>query len=138
MVADEDDLQRVLQHVEETDWFEYVRQQKPNRKWRIALLTNMAFHVYPLIDQPIGYGEKSKLPKWLIKNRGVAALEEDKQASKFYVDNLCYFLCLAKPLGCILKKLGKKDQRIGLYLLGYAGESREFQRCAFERFACFG
>lgn len=67
-VANEDDQQRVLQHVEETDWFRYIRQQKPNSKWQIALLTNMAFHVYPLMDRPIGHGEKGKLPKWLIKN----------------------------------------------------------------------
>ena len=45
VVADEADLQRVLQHVGETDWLEYVREQKPNSKWRIALLTNLAFHL---------------------------------------------------------------------------------------------
>ena len=39
VVADEADLQRVLQRVGETDWFKYVRQQKPNSKWRITLLT---------------------------------------------------------------------------------------------------
>ena len=43
VVADEADLQRVLQRVGETDWLEYVREQKPNSKWRIALLTNLAF-----------------------------------------------------------------------------------------------
>ena len=44
VVADEADLQRVLQHVGETDWLEYVRQQKPNSKWHIALLTNVSFN----------------------------------------------------------------------------------------------
>ena len=34
VVADEADLQSVLQHVGETDWVEYVRLQKPNSKWR--------------------------------------------------------------------------------------------------------
>ena len=38
VVADEADLQRVLQCVGETDWLEYARQQKPNSKWHIALL----------------------------------------------------------------------------------------------------
>ena len=32
VVADKADLQRVLQRVGETDWLEYVRQQKPNSK----------------------------------------------------------------------------------------------------------
>jgi len=36
VVADEADLQRVLQRVGETNWLEHVRQQKPNSKWRIA------------------------------------------------------------------------------------------------------
>lgn len=40
-VADEADLQRVLQHMGEVDWLEYVRQQKPNSKWQITLLTKV-------------------------------------------------------------------------------------------------
>ena len=32
VVADEADLERVLQRVGETDWLEYVRQPKPNSK----------------------------------------------------------------------------------------------------------
>lgn len=51
MVVDEADLERVLQLVGETDLLEYVRQQKPNSKWRIALLTNVAFHLYPMGGQ---------------------------------------------------------------------------------------
>ena len=30
-------------------------------KWDITLLTNVAFHVYPLVDRPTGLGEKGKL-----------------------------------------------------------------------------
>lgn len=55
-VADEDDLQRVLQRMGEVDWLEYARKQKPNSKWLITLLTNVAFHLYPLFDRPIGQG----------------------------------------------------------------------------------
>ena len=36
VVADEADLQRVMQRMGETDWLEYVRQQTPNSKWRPA------------------------------------------------------------------------------------------------------
>ena len=95
VVADEDDLQRLLQRVEETDWLEYVRQQKPNSKWRIALLTNVAFHLYPLVDRSTGRGKKDKLAKWLIENRALDALEKDQNTGKFYADNWCYFRCLA-------------------------------------------
>jgi len=34
--------------------------------------------------------------------------------------------------------LGKKDSRIGFYLLGYAGASQEFGGRAFERFTRVG
>ena len=93
VVADEDDLQRVLQRVGEVDWTEYVREKKPNSKWQVALLTNVAFHVYPLVDRPIGRGE-GNLPTWLVENRGLDALERDERTGKLYKDNLCYFRCL--------------------------------------------
>ena len=95
VVADEADLERVLQRVGETDWLEYVRQQKPNSKWRIALLTNAAFHLYPMEDRPIGRGKiAGQLPKWLVENRGLDALEKDQRTGKLYADHLCYFRCL--------------------------------------------
>ena len=112
VVADEDDLQSVLQHVGEVDWLEYVRQQKPNSKWRIALLTNVAFHVYPLVDRSVGRGEKGKLPKWLIENRGLDALDKDNRTGKLYTDNLCYFRCLARYQGWGLKNLEGKTKEL--------------------------
>ena len=75
----------------EVDWVEYVRQQKPNSKWGIALLTIVAFQVLHLVDRPIGHGEKGKLPKWLIENRGLNELVIIQSTGKLYADNLCYF-----------------------------------------------
>ena len=43
--------------MEETNWLEYAKQQKPNRKWRITLVTNVAFHLYPMEDRPVGCGK---------------------------------------------------------------------------------
>ena len=97
MVADKADLERVLQCVGETNWLEYIRQQKPNSKWRIALFTNVAFHLYPMEDKPIGHGKfAGQLPNWLVQNRGLDALEKDKNTGKLYADHLCYFQCLAR------------------------------------------
>ena len=47
---------------------------------------------------------------------------------------LVLFLMLGTTPGLQFIKLGKKEQRIGLYLLGYAGESGEFwtQACIWE------
>ena len=89
----------------EVDWLEYARQQKPNSKWRITLLTNVAFHVYPMEDRPIGRGEKGKLPKWLIENRGLDVLEKHKNTGKLYADNLCYFRCLARSCEARVKRV---------------------------------
>ena len=113
VVADEADLRRVLQRVKMTDWLEYVWQQKPNSKWRIALLTNVAFHLYPLEDRPIGRGKSTgQLSQWLIENRGLDALEKDHRTGQLYADHLCYFRCLARHQGCGLKNLERKTQEL--------------------------
>jgi len=111
VVANEDDLQRVLQSVGEVDWIEYARKEKPNSKWQVAHLTNVAFHVYSLVNRPIGRGER-KLPSWLVENRGLDALERDKRTGKLYNDNLCYFRCLLRYRGCNLKNLKRKTKKL--------------------------
>ena len=109
VVADEADLWRVLRCVGETDCLEYVRQQTPNSKWRIALLTNVSFYLYPMEDNPIGHGKiTGQLPKWLVENRGLYALEKDKNSGKLYADHLC----LARHQGCGLKTLARKTQEL--------------------------
>jgi hypothetical protein len=34
---------------------EYIRQQRPDTKWVVHLLTNVTFYVNKLFDHPIGY-----------------------------------------------------------------------------------
>ncbi|XP_078359971.1 uncharacterized protein LOC144644372 [Oculina patagonica] len=111
VVANETDLEGLLEELEGKDWQEYVRERKPNSKWRVALLTNVAFHVYPMVERPIGRGRGS-LPKWLIENRGLDALENDKRTGQLYDDNLCYFRCLARHLGCGLRNLEGKTKQL--------------------------
>ena len=110
-MVDGADLERVLQQVGETDWL--VRQQKPNSKWCIALLTNVAFHLYPMQDRPVGRNEiTGQLPKWLVENQGLDALEKDRRTGQLYADHLCYFRCLARYRGCGLKNLERKTQEL--------------------------
>ena len=127
VVADEADLQEVLQHVGETDWLEYVRQQKPNSKWRIALLTNVAFHLYPMQDRPVGRNKiAGQLPKWLVENRGLDALEKDRQTGQLYADHLCYFRCLARYRGCGLKNLERKTRELASSYLATLEQPESF------------
>ena len=126
-MADEADLERKLQCVGETDWLEYVRQQKPNSKWRIALLTNLTFHLFPMEDRPIGRSKiAGHLPKWLVENRGLDALEKDQRTGKLYDDHLCYFRCLARYRGCGLKNLERKTRELASTYLATLEQPESF------------
>ena len=133
VVADEADLQRVLQRMGETDWLEYVSQQKPDSKWRIALLTNVTFHLYPMEDRPIGRGNiTGQLPKWLVENRRLDALEKDKRTGKLYADHLCYFRCLARYRDCGLKNLERRTQELASTYLATLEHPESFAVCVWE------
>lgn len=111
VIANSDHLQRLLLRVGEEDWQEYVRQQKPSSKWRVVHLTNVSFHVYRLVDRPIGRGGEGNLPGWVVENRGLDALEKDTKG-KVYGDNLCYFRCLARFKGEKLTNLEKRTKTL--------------------------
>jgi len=51
----------------------------------------VGFHLYPLVDKPIGRGKKDKLPKWLIEYRGLDALEKDQHIGKLYANKFAIF-----------------------------------------------
>lgn len=46
------------------------------------------------------------------QNRGLDALEKDKNTGKLYADHSCYFRCLARYWGCGLKNLERKTQEL--------------------------
>ena len=63
--------------------------------------------------KPIGCGKfATQLLKWLVQNRGLDALEKDKNTGKLYADHLCYFRCLARHRGCGLKILERKTPEL--------------------------
>ena len=127
VVADEADLEKVLQRVGETDWLEYVRQQKPNSKWRIALLTNVAFHLYPMQDRPVDRNKiVGQLPKWLVENQGLDALDKDRRICQLYADHLCYFRCLVRYRGCSLKNLERKTRELASTYLATLEQPESF------------
>ena len=133
VVADEADLQTVLQRMGETDWLEYVRQQKPNSKWRIPLLTNVAFHVYPMEDRPIGRSKiAGQFTKWLVENPGLNALEKDQRTGKLWADHLCYFQCLVRYQGCGLKNLERKTRELASTYLATLEHPESFAVCVWE------
>jgi len=95
-----------LDKIQDTDWQEFVRRQKPNSKWRVSLLCNVALHIYKVTEQPIGRGKR--LPSFIVENRGLDALESNYNTGQVYEDSFCYFRCLARHKGYHLKNLEKK------------------------------
>ena len=108
LISNESDLNALLDKLAQTDWIEFIRQQKPNSKWSVSLITNVACFIYKLLDQPIGAG--GHLPDYIVNNRGVDALEKDSNSGKLFNDHLCYFRCLARHEGCELKHLERKTK----------------------------
>jgi hypothetical protein len=91
----EGDLERFLEELSRHDILEYIRQQRPDTKWVVHLLTSVTFYLNKLIQHPIG--ARVVLPDHILKNRAVVALVGGSNCP--YTDNLCFFRCLAVHRG---------------------------------------
>ena len=69
----------------------------------VEQVTNITFFVTKLRGYPIGRGQS--LPHYIEENRGIDALDSNRQTGKIYSDNLCFFRALALHNGCHLKNL---------------------------------
>ena len=98
LVSNQDVLDCAIEEISNIDFLEWVRQQRPNSKWVVDLVTNVTWFVWKLRDHPIGRGKN--LPHYLVENRGIDALENNYKTGKPYPDNLCFFRCLALHNGC--------------------------------------
>ena len=103
LVFNREDLERLYQQIAEIDFLEWVRQQRPNSKWVVDLVTNVTWFVWKLRDHPIG--RRSHLPGYIAENHGIAPLDRNRNTGKLYQDNLCFFRCLALHNGCHTKNL---------------------------------
>ena len=93
LVSNQDDLDRLYQDINNIDFLEWVRQQRPNSKWIVDLVTNVTWFVWKIRDHPIGRGKY--LPGYIVENRGLEPLDRNIRRGKPYEDNLCFFRCLA-------------------------------------------
>ena len=95
IISDQADLDHLYQQIAEIDFLEWVRQEKPNSKWVVDMVTNATWFVWKLQDHQ-GY---------IVDNYGLDTLENDKNTGKPYQGNLCFFPCLALHNGCHTKNL---------------------------------
>ena len=108
LVSNQDDLEHLYQQIAEIDFLEWVRQQRPNSKWVVDLVTNVTWFVTKLRDHPIGRGKY--LPGYIVDNMGITLLDRNHQRGKPYKDNLCFFRCLALHNGCHTKNLERDSK----------------------------
>ena len=103
LVSNQADLDRLYEQVNNIDFLEWVRQQRPNSKWTVDHITNVTWFVWKIRDHPIGRGKY--LPGYIVENLGITPLDRNVQIGKPYEDNLCFFRCLALHNGCHTKNL---------------------------------
>jgi len=103
LVCDQDNLEHAIEEISNIDFLEWVRQQRPNIKWVVDLVTNVTWFVWKLRDHPIGRG--SHLSGYIAENHGIAPLDRNRQTGKLSQDNLFFFQCLALHNGCDTKNL---------------------------------
>ena len=108
LISSPDDLERLYQQIAEIDFLEWVRQQRPNSKWVVDLVTNVTWFVSKIRDHPIGRGKH--LPGYVVDNRGIEPLENNVKTGKPYEDNLCFLRCLSLYNGCHTRNLERDTQ----------------------------
>ena len=103
LVSNREDLERAIGEISNIDFLEWIRQQRPNSKWVVDLVTNITWFVWKLRDNLIGRG--SHLPGYIAENHGIAPLDRNRQTGKLYQDNLCFSRCLVLHNGSHTKNL---------------------------------
>ena len=103
LISNGENLDRLYEQVNNIDFLEWIRQQRPNSKWIVDLVTNVTWFVWKIRDHPIGRGKY--LPSFIVDNMGITPLDRNIQRGKPYEDNLCFLRCLALHNGCHTKNL---------------------------------
>ena len=103
LISNAQDLDHAIDEINNIDFLEWIRQQRPNSKWVVDLVTNVTWFLWKIRDHPIGRGKY--LPGYIVDNMGITPLDRDIRKGKPYEDNLCFFRCLAVHNGCHTKNL---------------------------------
>ena len=86
IIRTEEDLEKFLNELQGQDILEYIRQQRPDTKWVVHLLTNLTCYVNKLFDHPIG--ARGVLHDFFLGNQGLVCLVGGSNGP--YTDNLCF------------------------------------------------
>ena len=111
LVRNSSDKQKLTEHLESLPLIEKV--QRPNSEWVFVKVTNAHFFLYKLKGIPIGSG--IDIPVHLLKNKGLIALVRNLNSGKPYMDQKCFFRCLALHQGAAVKSLERKTNKLLSY-----------------------
>ena len=75
-----------MEELNRHDILEYIRQQRPDAKRVVHLLTDVTFYLIKLIQHPIG--ARVVLPEFFLRNQGFVCLVGGSNGP--YTDNLCF------------------------------------------------
>jgi len=107
-IRNEEDLERFIEEIARQDLWEYIRQQRPDTKWVVQLITNVAFYVSKINNHPIGAGVLP--PVYVSKNPGLNNLTDGSSGT--YTDNLWFFRCLAFHRGATVVNAETSNRHI--------------------------
>ena len=89
-------MQQLIEQLQNIDYIEWIGQQRPNTKFVVDWVSNVAFFVTKVRGYPIG--RSILLPRFIKRNKFVISLECNAQRVPYH-DWLCFFRCLALHRG---------------------------------------
>ena len=102
LITSQEDFNQFLNTIAHEDILEWARQQRPDTKWVVAMVTNMTVFVNKLPDHPIGCPNLD-LPEYIKNNKNILGLDKHRMCMRPYKDQFCFLRCLAVHQGVSYK-----------------------------------
>ena len=97
-ISNQQDFDTFVAAIIQEDILEWARQQRPDTKWIVVMVTNLTLYVNKMPDFPIGCSN-IHLPEHIRYNKAIIGLERDGNRKMRHSDNLCFFRALALQRG---------------------------------------
>ena len=106
LITSQEDFNQFLDTIAHEDILEWARQQRPNTKWVVVMVTNMTVFINKLPDHPIGCPNLN-LPEYIKNNKFILGMDKHMKRHIPYNDQLCFFRCVAVQQGVSYKESQK-------------------------------
>ncbi len=103
LITNQEDFNDFLEGIGQEDVLEWARQQRPDTKWVVMMVTNLTVFVNKMPDHPIGC-PNINLPDYIKNNKAIIGMDKHHQMRTAYQDSLCFFRALAIHKGVSYKE----------------------------------